>query len=157
MHWNGIQNALGWSMVKLKEVPYTYRASVHKTLTCNVKWDWEGTWKGYGHMLLKLGTRKCMDTCSWHGTCHWQWENIGHIQPKAMREHWAHVTSCQTQREQQTCLPCMAHSNGMGTWYMFMTITRGGANMCTFQAHANDISIRRKKRRVNMCTLHDTC
>lgn len=45
----------------------------------------------------------------------------------------------------------------MGTWYMFMTITRGGANMCTFQAHANDLSIRRKKRRANMCTLHDTC
>lgn len=33
----------------------------------------------------------------------------------------------------------------MGTWYMFMTITRGGANMCALQAHANDINIRRKK------------
>lgn len=32
----------------------------------------------------------------------------------------------------------------MGTWYMFMTIKRGGANMCTSKTHANDIRIKRK-------------
>lgn len=90
-------------MVKLKEVPYTYMASVHKTLTYNVKLGghMERLWahatqirhtEVYGYMLM-----------TWH-------------MPLTMRKHRAH--------------PTQGHERALGTCYIMSNTTRA-TNMST--------------------------